>query len=80
MREIPNLGDKNKEPPLCYPYSIKARSLVHAHLGRMELPPDTLKLDLNLILEKSPMLVQEMISCVAQLIAMAKAGRSKSNG
>lgn len=76
MRELPNLGDKNKEPPLCYPYSIKARSLIHAHLSRMELNPH-MKQDLELILQKSPMLVQEMISCVAQLIAMAKAGRSK---
>ena len=34
--------------------------------------------DLDLILSKSPYLIQEMVSCVAQLIAMAKAGRSKS--
>ena len=32
--------------------------------------------DLDLILQKSPFLVQEMVSCVAQLIIMAKAGRS----
>ncbi|EDO46652.1 predicted protein, partial [Nematostella vectensis] len=78
MRDLPNLGDKNKEPPLCYPYSIKARSLIHAHLGRMELPPETLKQDLHLILKKGPMLIQEMINCVAQLIAMAKAGRTSN--
>ncbi|XP_031550222.1 translocation protein SEC63 homolog [Actinia tenebrosa] len=76
MRELPNLGDKNKEPPLCYPYSIKARSLIHAHLSRIDLPPDTLKQDLDLLLKKSPLLVQEMISIVAQLMAMAKAGRT----
>ena len=34
--------------------------------------------DLDLILQKSPFLIQEMVSCVAQLIAMAKAGRSKT--
>ena len=34
--------------------------------------------DLDLVLSKSPYLIQEMVSCVAQLIAMAKAGRSKS--
>ncbi|KXJ14394.1 Translocation protein SEC63-like [Exaiptasia diaphana] len=77
MRDLPNLGDKNKEPPLCYPYSIKARALVHAHLSRMELNQN-MKQDLSLILEKSPMLVQEMISCVSQLIAMAKAGRTSN--
>lgn len=43
MRDLSNLGDKNKEPPLCYPYSIKARALIHAHLSRLELPRLTLK-------------------------------------
>lgn len=43
MRDLTNLGDKNKELPLCYPYSIKARALIHAHLSRLELPRDTLK-------------------------------------
>ena len=43
MRDLPNLGDKNKEAPLCYPYSIKARALIHAHLSRLELPRLTLK-------------------------------------
>ena len=42
MRDLVNLGDKNKEPPLCYPYSVKARALIHAHLSRIELPADTL--------------------------------------
>jgi len=78
MRDLPNLGDKNKEPPLCYPYSIKARALIHAHLSRLELPRLTLKSDLDLILQKSPFLIQEMVSCVAQLIAMAKAGRTSN--
>ena len=33
-------------------------------------------LDLDLVLRKSPFLLQEMVNCVGQLIAMAKAGRS----
>ena len=33
-------------------------------------------LDLDLVLQKSPFLLQEMVNCVGQLIAMAKAGRS----
>lgn len=78
MRDLSNLGDKNKEPPLCYPYSIKARALIHAHLSRLELPRLTLKLDLDLVLQKSPFLVQEMVNCVAQLIAMGKAGRTSN--
>nr|XP_058967109.1 translocation protein SEC63 homolog [Pocillopora verrucosa] len=75
MRDLPNLGDKNKEAPLCYPYSIKARALIHAHLSRLELPRLTLKSDLDLILQKSPFLIQEMVSCVSQLVGMAKEGR-----
>lgn len=78
MRDLTNLGDKNKEPPLCYPYSIKARALIHAHLSRLELPRDTLKPDLDLILRKSTFLIQEMVSCVVQLIAMAKTGRASN--
>ncbi|XP_020622876.1 translocation protein SEC63 homolog [Orbicella faveolata] len=78
MRDLPNLGDKNKEPPLCYPYSIKARALIHAHLSRLELPRITLKTDLDLVLQKSPFLIQEMVNCVGQLIAMAKAGRTQN--
>ena len=42
MRDLVNLGDKNKEPPLCYPYSVKARALIHAHLSRIDLPRETL--------------------------------------
>ncbi|XP_068697913.1 translocation protein SEC63 homolog [Montipora foliosa] len=78
MRDLPNLGDKNKEPPLCYPYSIKARALIHAHLSRLDLPRQTLQSDLGLILKKSPFLIQEMINCVAQLVAMANAGRTSN--
>lgn len=28
---------KKKEPPFCYPYSLKARVLVLAHLARMDV-------------------------------------------
>ena len=42
MRELPHLNEKNKEKPLCYAYSIKARALIHAHLSRLELNPNTL--------------------------------------
>lgn len=72
---LPNLNEKNKEIPLCYPYSVKARALLHAHLSRLDLPADTLSVDLELILNKCPYLLKEMISIVNQLTAMAKMGR-----
>ena len=31
--------------------------------------------DLDLILQKSPFLIQEMVRCVSQLVGMAKEGR-----
>ena len=42
MKELPNLQEKNKEPPLCSPYSVKARALLHAHFSRLDLPLKTL--------------------------------------
>ena len=42
MRELAHLNEKNKERPLCYPYSVKARALLHAHFSRIALPQETL--------------------------------------
>jgi len=75
MRELPHLNEKNKEKPLCFPYSVKARALLHAHFTRIALPYDTLQKDLEIVLKKCPYLVKEMINVVGQLIALGKAGR-----
>ncbi|XP_023951049.1 translocation protein SEC63 homolog [Bicyclus anynana] len=75
LRELPNLGEKNKEQPLCRPYSIKARALLHAHLMRMKLPEDTLEVDRRYIVSRCPNLIVEMVNCVNQLIALAYARR-----
>ena len=42
MRDLPQLNEKNKERPLCFPYSIKARAHLHAHFSRIALPQETL--------------------------------------
>lgn len=60
-------------------YSIKARALLHAHLGRMPLNAETLEIDRQFIIKKCPYLIQEMVSCVNQLIMLAYARRSKYN-
>lgn len=44
MKRLPNLEEKNKEKPLCFPYSVKARALLHAHFMRLDLPPNTLEI------------------------------------
>ena len=75
IREIPNLGESNKERPLCYPYSIKARVLIYAHLSRLRLPPTTLEQDKLYIVKRIPTLVQEFVQCVAQLTMLSLIGR-----
>ncbi|CAL8086529.1 unnamed protein product [Orchesella dallaii] len=75
IKQLPNLNEKNKERPLCFHYSVKARALLHAHLSRLPLPPNTLELDRQLVIRKSPYLIQEMVTCVSQLIMLAHAGR-----
>ncbi|EDW26324.1 GL26342 [Drosophila persimilis] len=75
IRQLPNLNEKCKEHPLCRMYSIKARAILHAHLTRITLNPDTLERDRQFIVKKCPYLVQEMVSCVHQLVMMAYARR-----
>lgn len=75
IRQIPNLGEKNKEKPLCYGYSIKARALLYAHLSRQKLPANTLEVDKNYVVKKCPLLLQEFVQCVAQLTMLALAGK-----
>lgn len=75
MKRLPQLNEKNKERPLCFMYSIKARTLLHAHLTRLDLPQSTLEEDRCAVIKKCPALIQEMVVCVSQLIMLAHAGR-----
>merc|ERR1712215_101877 len=75
MKSLPNLGINNKEKPLCFGYSVKARALLFAHLSRIPLPKHTLHQDRLYIIKKCPYLIHEMVSCLSQLILLAHAGR-----
>merc|ERR1719445_1024410 len=75
MKSLPNLGINNKEKPLCFGYSVKARALLFAHLSRIPMPKHTLHQDRLYIIKKCPYLIQEMVSCLSQLILLAHAGR-----
>ncbi|KAJ8947406.1 hypothetical protein NQ318_009612 [Aromia moschata] len=75
IKKLPNLNEKNKERPLCYLYSIKARAIIHAHLGRIPLNPTTLEVDRRYIIGKCPYLINEQVNCVNQLILLAYARR-----
>merc|ERR1711971_1158181 len=75
MKSLSNLGVNNKEKPLCFSYSVKARALLHAHMSRISLPEKTLHEDRLYIIKKCPFLIQEMVTCTSQLILLAHAGR-----
>ncbi|CAD7004635.1 translocation protein SEC63 homolog [Ceratitis capitata] len=75
IRQLPNLNEKCKEHPLCRMYSIKARAILHAHLSRIPLNSETLEKDRQYIVKKCPYLIQEMVSCVHQLVMLAYARR-----
>lgn len=71
IKEIPQIVLDNRDPPLYFPYSVKARALLYAHLLRLPLPQNTLQLDKNYILSKCPYLLQEFVQCAAQLTLLA---------
>ena len=75
MKCFSNLGINNKEKPLCFGYSVKARTLLYAHLSRIALPPKTLHQDRLYVIKKCPFLIHEMVTCISQLILLAHAGR-----
>jgi len=75
MKSLPNLGINNKEKPLCFGYSVKARALLFAHLSRIALPQKTLHQDRLFVTKKCPFLIHEMVTCISQLILLAHAGR-----
>jgi len=75
VKYITNLGINNKEKPLCFGYSVKARCLIFAHLSRIPLNKQTLHQDRLYIIKKCPYLIHEMVQCISQLILLAHAGR-----
>lgn len=52
MRELPDYQEKVREQPYCYPYCVKARVLMYAHLARANLPENTLEKGNNQALVK----------------------------
>ncbi|GFR76794.1 translocation protein SEC63 homolog [Elysia marginata] len=75
IKQLQNVQEKNRERPLCFAYSVKARALMLAHFQRMPLNPDTLELDQKYLLKKCPYLINDMVNICASLVAMAMTGR-----
>ena len=72
IKDLPDVGEKIKEPPFGYPYSIKARTLIHAHLARLPLSPNLTK-DRNVIIKKCPFLLNELVNCCSIIIGAINA-------
>lgn len=70
IREIGGINIKKNEPPLTFPYSLKARVLILAELNRMKLS-EALEEDQWFVIKKCPALIQEMINVICQLNVMA---------
>jgi len=75
FKHLPLLQPQNRERPLCMLFSVKARALLHAHLSRLPLNPQTLDKDRLYVLHCCPTLITEMVNCCSQLIMLAHAGR-----
>lgn len=75
IKILGNIQEKNRERPLCFPYSVKTRVLLHAHFQRLILNENTLEIDRDYVLKKCPYLINEMINICASLVAMAMSGR-----
>ncbi|XP_025097112.1 translocation protein SEC63 homolog [Pomacea canaliculata] len=75
MKILGSIQEKNRERPLCLPYSVKARVLLLAHFHRHPLNEHTLAPDQAYVLKKCPYLINEMINVCATLVAMAMSGR-----
>lgn len=61
---------KKKEPPFCYPYSLKARVLVLAHLARMDVSEEleegrTLKTELIYVFFINVLLYDEVLQILS---------------
>uniref|UniRef100_A0A672QPH8 Translocation protein SEC63 homolog n=1 Tax=Sinocyclocheilus grahami TaxID=75366 RepID=A0A672QPH8_SINGR len=70
IRELGNINVKKKEPPFCYPYSLKARVLLLTHLARMDVS-ENIEEDQRFVMKKCPALLQELINVGCQLTMMA---------
>ncbi|CAF0943169.1 unnamed protein product [Didymodactylos carnosus] len=75
IKDLPDVQEKTKERPFQFPYSLKARALLHSHLQRITNLSENLEKDRKYVVKRCPYLINEMVNIEAQLVAMAHAGR-----
>ncbi|CAM4882334.1 unnamed protein product [Rotaria socialis] len=68
FRELTNVQENIKEIPFQQLYSIKARTLIYAHLHRLDSLSDNLEKDKQYIVRRSINLINEIINVAVQLV------------
>jgi translocation protein SEC63 len=71
-RDLPHLTVKVKEPVLREPWAVKTSILIHTHLGKVGLPPATLRPDQKTVLKLCPRLINEMMNILNQVWIYAR--------
>ncbi|KAI1722542.1 dnaJ domain-containing protein [Ditylenchus destructor] len=68
MKELRNLGENKKEPPFSNPWSVKARTLLHAYLTRVEIDSPRLETDQNYMVARVMSLLEEYLRVLLQMM------------
>uniref|UniRef100_A0A915EFI1 J domain-containing protein n=1 Tax=Ditylenchus dipsaci TaxID=166011 RepID=A0A915EFI1_9BILA len=61
MKELKNLGENKKEAPFCHPWSVKARTLIHSYLTRVEIVSERLLSDQTYMMARALPLLEEYL-------------------
>jgi len=69
---------KQKKDHFNFHICLKTRTLLHAHLHRLNTLSDDLGKDKRYVVKKTPYLINEMINIEAHLVAMGHAGKLKN--
>ena len=93
VKELPQVDIKNRQPPFCAPYAVKARLLLFASMKHIDLPNSDLvhgkKLlcsshhylsclsDQDTIIKFTPVLITEMLKILTELWNFAKMSREQ---
>ncbi|KAI6203258.1 hypothetical protein M3Y94_00535600 [Aphelenchoides besseyi] len=68
MKELRNLGENKKEAPFYYPYSVKARALLHAYLSRIEVDSPHLEKDQEYMVGRIMPLLDDYLRLLIQMM------------
>jgi translocation protein SEC63 len=67
IRKLGNVREKNREARISEGYSLKARTLLHAHFMRQHVPVKQLQDDQASIIRRCPLLLREMLTIISEM-------------